>query len=64
MVDRMSKKPAPAPVTRKSVSLPDDVWEEVTQWRLLRRIATEAEAIRQIILSGLAAEKAKRANDE
>jgi hypothetical protein len=55
----MSKKPAPDPVTRKSVSLPDDIWEEITAWRLARRISTEAEAIRQIILSGLAAEKKK-----
>jgi metal-responsive CopG/Arc/MetJ family transcriptional regulator len=55
----MSKKPAPEPVTRKSVSLPDDIWEEITSWRLARRISTEAEAIRQIILAGLAAEKRK-----
>jgi hypothetical protein len=57
----MSKKPVPDPSTRKSVSLPDDIWEEITAWRLARRISAEAEAIRQLILAGLAAEKRKAA---
>ena len=58
----MSKKPPPEPTTRKSVSLPDDIWDEITEFRLASRIATEAEAIRQIILAGLRAEK-KKGND-
>jgi metal-responsive CopG/Arc/MetJ family transcriptional regulator len=54
----MSKEPTP--VTRKSVSLPDDLWEEILEYRHKERIGTEAEALRRLLQSGLRAETKKK----
>ncbi len=43
----------PEPTSRKSVTLPDTLWEKIGQYRFYRRIPTEAEAIRQLIQAGL-----------
>lgn len=43
---------------RKMVTLPQDLWEKVTDFRFDNRINTESEAIRRLIELGLqAAEK-------
>lgn len=38
---------------RKVVNLTDDQWREVSEWRHEQRIATESEALRQLISIGL-----------
>lgn len=54
-------KPEPRePSTRKSVTLPDDLWRAVADFRFAERIGTEAEAVRRLILAGLRAEAQKR----
>ena len=50
----MSKEPEP--VTRKTVTLPDDLWQLVADFRFSERIGTEAEALRRLIQSGIRAE--------
>ena len=60
----MSKPKEPPPSTRKSVALPDEMWEEIATFRHGERIGSEAETIRRLVRSGLQAEKkavAKRA---
>lgn len=37
------------PVTRKSVSLPASMWDEIKKYGLQERIATDAEAIRRLL---------------
>jgi metal-responsive CopG/Arc/MetJ family transcriptional regulator len=51
------------PPLRKSVTLPESLWQEVLEFRHGERISTEAEALRRLIQEGLRAEarKAKRA---
>jgi len=51
------KKSGPEPNTRKSVTLPDSLWEAVREYRFAARIASEAEAVRRLLLAGLRAEK-------
>lgn len=45
------------PVTRKSVALPASVWSAISDFRFGKRLTTEAAAIRQLILAGLAAQE-------
>lgn len=52
----MDKAPSP---TRKSITLPETMWEAITAFRFDRRIATEAEAVRQLIQAGLDAKDAE-----
>jgi metal-responsive CopG/Arc/MetJ family transcriptional regulator len=47
-------KDAPA-ASRKSVSLPSDLWKKVEDYRFDNRVATESEAIRRLIELGLKA---------
>jgi hypothetical protein len=47
------------PSTRKSVTLPDDLWKEIADFRFAERIGTEAEALRRLIVSGVRAEARK-----
>lgn len=49
------------PVTRKTVSLPDSMWAEITTFRHGQRIGTEAEALRRLIQGGLRAEEQREA---
>lgn len=51
---------APEPVTRKSVTLPDSLWAEVSEFRFSERIGSEAEAVRRLIQAGLRAEAKAR----
>lgn len=57
----MAKPPPPEPVTRKSVTLPNSMWEEVAAFRVAERIGSEAEAVRQLVQAALRdhAKKAK-----
>jgi hypothetical protein len=41
------------PTARKSVTLPDSMWNAIREYRFYNRISTEAEAIRQLIQRGL-----------
>jgi hypothetical protein len=55
----MPRQPLPEPVTRKTVSLPDSMWEEIANFRFEQRIGSEAEAVRRLLLAGLRAEARK-----
>ncbi len=57
----MTKPAPPEPSTRKSVTLPDSMWQEIADYRFAERIGSEAEAVRRLILVGLRAEKRKAA---
>ena len=43
----------PDPTSRKSVTLPEGMWNAIGEYRFYNRIPTEAEAIRQLIQKGL-----------
>jgi hypothetical protein len=45
--------PFPEPTARKSVTLPDSMWNAIGEYRFFNRIPTEAEAIRQLIQRGI-----------
>ena len=45
--------PAISEPSRKSVTLPESMWNEIGEYRFYNRIPTEAEAIRQLIQRGL-----------
>ena len=47
---------ASEPTTRKSVTLPDRLWAEISEFRHRNRIASEAEAVRRLLQAGLDAE--------
>jgi hypothetical protein len=38
-----------APTSRKSITLPDDLWKAVAEYRFENRIASEAEAVRGLL---------------
>ena len=46
-----------AGLSRKSVSLPGDLWKQIEDFRFEGRIQTESEAIRRLIELGLQAAK-------
>lgn len=52
----MPKPPPAEPQTRKTLILPDSLWEEVSEYRHNRRIGSEMEALRRLIRAGLKAE--------
>ena len=43
--------------TRKSVAMPDALWNEIADFRFSERVVSEAEALRRIVMLGLAAWK-------
>ena len=45
--------PIPEPASRKSVTLSENMWKAIGEYRFYNRIPTEAEAIRQLIQKGL-----------
>ena len=49
-------KPPPADTTRKNLTLHNDLWAEIAEYRHDQRIGTEAEAVRRLIVAGLKAE--------
>ena len=52
-------KPIPD-ATRKSVTLPNDLWRAVADYRFSRRVPSEAEAVRRLIEAGLKAERERK----
>jgi dsDNA-specific endonuclease/ATPase MutS2 len=46
----------PTIFSRKTVTLPAEVWELVDDYRFAKRFRTETEAIRRLIVRGLEAE--------
>jgi len=48
----------PDTTVRKIVSLPKELWEEVSDYRFDNRLGTEADALRRLIQLGLDAAKA------
>ncbi|GAC1348537.1 MAG: hypothetical protein NVSMB18_36990 [Acetobacteraceae bacterium] len=44
-----------APTKRKTVTLPCGLWAEIAEFRFAQHVATEAEAVRLLIQSGLRA---------
>lgn len=55
----MSKEPERT--TRKSVTLSDSMWAEISEFRFVQRIATEAEAVRRLLQSALSSERKRAA---
>lgn len=49
----MAKPPPPEPMARKSVTLPESMWREIAEFRTSEQMGSEAEAIRQLVRSGL-----------
>jgi hypothetical protein len=47
--------------TRKNITLPDSLWQEIADYRFGECIGSEAEAVRRLIVAGLRAEKRKAA---
>jgi metal-responsive CopG/Arc/MetJ family transcriptional regulator len=45
--------------TRKTISLPDEVWQAIEDFRFAKRIGSEAEAVRRIIQEWLEANAAR-----
>jgi metal-responsive CopG/Arc/MetJ family transcriptional regulator len=56
----MSRPPPLEPLARKTISIPESLWEEISEYRHNERIGSEAEAIRRLLQSGLRAETKKR----
>lgn len=52
----MSKPRPPEPLTRKSVTLPESMWAEVSEYRRVEQIGSEMETLRRLIQAGLRAE--------
>lgn len=50
----------PEAVARKTMALPQSLWAEVSEYRHVERIGTEAEALRRLVQAGLRAEAKKR----
>ena len=50
----VSKTNVERAVTRISISLPDNLWQEIVAYQNGQMLATTAEAIRRLILTGLA----------
>ena len=53
MADSLMTDSKPDQMTRKSVTLPVRLWEEIATYRHANRINTEAEAIRRLLLAAL-----------
>lgn len=47
----MTKKPAK--IVRKTVSMPEELWEKVMKFRFQNRINSQAEAVEMLIRKGL-----------
>jgi hypothetical protein len=45
----MGRPPLPIKLTRKAISLPSEVWDEIAEFRFTERIPSEAEALRRLI---------------
>jgi hypothetical protein len=47
------------PKTRKALTLPDWLWQEIADFRFTRRVNTEIEAVRRLVVAGLRAERVR-----
>ena len=47
---------APEPTSRKTITLPDRLWQQIAEYRFSRHISSETAAIRRLIQAGLEAE--------
>ena len=54
----------PTQVARKTVTLPEELWEKVVEYRHTHRIASQAEAVRRLIDAALEAEQPEAATRE
>jgi hypothetical protein len=50
--EAMSKPPKDPP-ERKSVTMPRSMWRDIAKFQTADRIATEAEALRRVVVAGL-----------
>jgi hypothetical protein len=55
----MSKPKPPETMKRKSVTIPQSMWEEVAAYRRIEQIGSEMETLRRLIQAGLRAETRK-----
>ena len=53
----------PDDATRKSLTLPNAMWADVSRYRETERIATEAEAIRRLLQSALRSHEREQARE-
>ncbi len=53
----MPRPPHPHPLLRKTLSLPIDIWQEISEFRHAARISSETEAVRCLLRVGLDAVK-------
>ena len=54
-------KKAPEPVTRKSIGLPDAMWQAIADFRFSERIPSETKAVCQLVQAGLDAKAKEKA---
>lgn len=52
----MPKPQPPETMKRKTVTLPESMWAEVTDYRRVEQIGSEMETLRRLIQAGLRAE--------
>jgi hypothetical protein len=50
----------PEGTSRKSVTLPDELWEAINEYRHAQRIRTEREAVERLLQRGLDAEARRK----
>lgn len=53
----MPRKPSAIPTVRKTLALPPELWERVSEYRFAERIPSEVEAVRRLLEAGLMAER-------
>ena len=58
---KTGKCAGPILITRKTVALPEGLWEAVVEYRHVHRLASQAEAVRGLIDAALKAERRKAA---
>ena len=56
----MKTSPDPIPSTRKTLALPDTLWDAINEYRFEQRIPSEVEAVRRILSEWLAEQPKKR----
>ena len=56
MVLHMGRPAHPDKLLRKTLALPEALWVAVTEYRFASRVASETEAVRQLLQRGIACE--------
>ncbi len=54
MVLNMGRPARPDKLIRKTLALPEALWVAVTEYRFASRVASETEAVRQLLQRGIA----------